>query len=145
MDVKRYHSLNSPVASSLIKIMNLFLNNIYGPVKFFRFICFFKIFNYIALEIKWGFRSSTFLLNNSFLTISQLKIIMTLVLWFSLISLKTLGFAICINSLNPSISSISLISFLLCCLDSLTCSLTGTYLVGGRIINFWKLADQEFG
>ena len=57
---------------------------------------------------------------------------MTLVLRFSLVSLKTLGFAICINSLNPSISSISLISFLLCCLDSLTCSLTGTYLVGGR-------------
>ena len=51
MDVKRY-SLNSPVASSLIKIMNLFLNNIYGPVKFFRFVCFFKIFNYVALEIR---------------------------------------------------------------------------------------------
>ena len=41
---------------------------------------------------KWGFKSSTFSLNNSSLTTSQLKIIMTLVLWFSLISFKTSGF-----------------------------------------------------
>ena len=43
----------------------------------------------------------TFSLNDSSFAISQFKIIMTLVLRFSLLSFKTSGFALCINSLGP--------------------------------------------
>ena len=50
--------------------------------------------------------------NNSLPTISQFKIIITPVLRFSFISLKTSGFSICINSLGPKPSTPSVLNCL---------------------------------
>ena len=86
MDGERCHSLKSPVISSLIKILNSFLNGTPGTVKFLRIVSCFRTFDHVALEMR--IRSSTFSLNNSPLTISQFKITMTLFLPFSLLPSK---------------------------------------------------------
>ena len=51
-DVKRYHSLKSPVASSFINIQKSFFKGIHRSIKFFRFVKCFKIWDYFALEMR---------------------------------------------------------------------------------------------
>ena len=89
-------TLKSPVASYLIKILKSFLNSIHRTVKFFRFICRFKIFDYVALEIriqKFNILFENFFSNH--LSIKKNHDSSPMIL--SLVSLKTPGLAIWIN------------------------------------------------
>ena len=83
----------------------------------------------ITMLWKWGFRSSTLSSNYSSLTISQFKIIVTFVLRFSLISFKTSGFALCINSRGPKPAIPSILKCLAKPLNELAVWLIQTWML----------------
>ena len=101
MDVNRYHYLKSPVTSSFTEILRSFFNGVHCTIKFFRFICCFKIFDYVALEI----RIQRLNILIEYFISNHLTIQNNIVLRFSLISLKTSGFAICMSKTFKTLNS----------------------------------------
>ena len=80
----------------------------------------------------------TFSLNDSSFAISQFKIIMTLVLRFSLLSFKTSGFALCINSLGPKPAIPSILKCLAKLLNALAVWLVQCFFYSSRSFHWFR-------